>query len=131
MIDREKVIKGLYCCSRAPFEFTCEDCPYHDPDGTGFNCDQLEKDALELLTGQEPERPEKIETGKMKICGLVSETKVDGRFNNFVGGFASGMTFSWRDLITDERKELWMTFEEWIQFSKEITEAVARFKMEG
>ena len=132
MIDREKVIKGLECCTEAK-KYVCDECPYHhDPDGgMGSNCDQLEKDALEFLKGQEPERPEKIETGKMKICGLVSETKVDGRFNNFVGGFASGMTFSWRDLITDERKELWMTFEEWIRFSKEITEAVARFKMEG
>lgn len=105
--------------------------PYRGQDRTGYNCEQLEKDALELLTGQETERPEKIETGKMKICGLVSETKADGRFNNFEGGIVSGMTFSWRDISTNERKEMWMTFEEWIQFSKEITEAVARFKMEG
>ncbi len=124
MIDREKVIKGLKCCTSQGYS-TCSECPY-DPE-----CNKLAKDALAVLTGQEPERPEEIETELMKICGLVSETKADGRFNNFEGGIASGMTFSWRDLITNERKEMCMTFEEWIRFSKEITEAVARFKMEG
>ena len=138
MIEREKVIKGLYCCTRAPFELACEECPYHDPDGTGCNCEQLEKDALALLTGQEPKQPEKIETGKMKICGLASESVYKGRFEVTKGLIEvpdmkdkQWMTFYWRDIITEEQKEITLLYEKWIQFSKEITEAVARFKMEG
>ena len=126
MIDREKVIKGLKCCTNKGYNH-CSDCPYENLNGNGAECFKLYKDALELLTGQEPKQPEKIETEKMKICGLVSEIGVDGRFTNYPGG----MTFSWRDGYTNERKEMTMLFEEWIQFSKEIVEAVARFEMEG
>lgn len=125
MIDREKVIKGLKCCTSQGYS-TCSDCPY-DPE-----CNKLAKDALEVLTGQEREQPEKIETGKMKICGLRSETKADGRFNNYPDVLRENfMSFTWRDIKTCEMQELSMTIEEWIRFSKEITEAVARFKMEG
>lgn len=128
MPDREKVIRGLKCCTKEPLVLACHECPYHvSDDGTHNNCDQLEKDALELLTGQEPERPEKIETGKMKICALVSEIGTDGRFTSFPGG----MTFSWNDSSTNKREEMIMLFGEWIRFSKEIAEAVARFEMEG
>lgn len=130
MIEREKVIKGLECCLH-PFDLACEECPYHDPDGTGSICEQLEKDALELLTGQEPKQPEKIETGKMKICGLRSEAKPEGRFNNGPELAGKWMTYTWRDISTGERQELSMNVETWIHFSKEITEAVARFEMEG
>lgn len=127
MIDREKVIKGLKCCTTSQGYNNCSDCPYANLDGNGTECDKLVKDALALLTGQEPEQPEKIETGKMKICGLVSEIGTDGRFTSFPGG----MTFSWNDASTNKREEIIMLFGEWIRFSKEIAEAVARFKMEG
>lgn len=53
MIDREKVIKGLECCSSM---VECgEKCPYwHDKRGCREN---LEADALALLKAQEPIKP--------------------------------------------------------------------------
>ena len=65
MPDREKVIKGLECCTTS--EELCGMCPYNDPIPRHPNCDQLEKDALALLKEQEPHvlsREEMIEAGK-------------------------------------------------------------------
>lgn len=133
MIDREKVIKGLEIHTKP--NSRCVGCPYPN---NGLCGDQLYMDALELLTGQEPKQPEKIETGKMKICGLASESVYKGRFEMTKGLIEvpdmkdkQWMTFYWRDIITEEQKEITLLYEKWIQFSKEITEAVARFKMEG
>ena len=61
MVDREKVIKGLICCSTV--FYTCSDCPYHVPDGTGIECKQLEIDALELLKAKRP-----IKKSDMYFC---------------------------------------------------------------
>lgn len=58
MTEREKVIKGLECCStfdRYGFPL-CEECPYAD-DGTCHELDQLHRDAFSLLKAQEPEPP--------------------------------------------------------------------------
>ena len=56
MIDREKVIKGLTCCSNHTPGFGCSECPYE--------CDDMDQcieavtyDALELLKKQEPVKP--------------------------------------------------------------------------
>lgn len=142
MIDREKVIKGLKCCTNQKYN-TCSGCPYANLNGNGAECNKLAQDALEVLTGQEPEHPEKIETGKMKICGLASESVYKGRFEKTKCLIDAAvidspdmkekqwMTFYWRDIITDEQKEITMLYANWIRFSKEITEAVARFEMEG
>ena len=55
MTEREKVIKGLECCSTFDsYGFPlCEECPYAD-DGTCHELDQLHRDAFSLLKAQEP-----------------------------------------------------------------------------
>lgn len=60
MIDREKVIKALECCSNdKPFYHAhCDECPYNgrNPDNMG-GCIKLYRDAMELLKEQEPVKP--------------------------------------------------------------------------
>lgn len=52
MVDREKVLKGLACCTSAD---GCHDCPYSE-NGKGTDTCQFDstRDALELLKAQEP-----------------------------------------------------------------------------
>lgn len=55
MADREKVIKGLGCCMNGVNSIPkCEACPYADEHGRCYKLDELHRDALELLKGQEP-----------------------------------------------------------------------------
>ena len=50
---REKVIRGLECCTTKPLP-KCEACPYADADeGTCFTMDKMQIDALALLKAQE------------------------------------------------------------------------------
>ena len=59
MPDREKVLNGLTCCLD-DWEPQCEKCPYAATDEERKHVDwdchkaDLQKDALELLKGQEP-----------------------------------------------------------------------------
>lgn len=69
MIDREKVIKGLECCSEEEIDGCnfCELCPYH-----GVGCvDSVLKDALELLKAQKPVEPVQDMVGDTLfwVCG--------------------------------------------------------------
>lgn len=64
MADKEKVIKGLECCTADlgiyHKDHFCDMCPYksHDPEITFcFNQNDLMRDALELLKAQEPLKP--------------------------------------------------------------------------
>ena len=52
----ENVIKGLACCTNAPFA-QCDDCPYrHGGKPPKYGCEtELEMDALKLLKAQEQE----------------------------------------------------------------------------
>lgn len=53
MNDREKVIKGLECCSRVSWLCPTVACPYYGK-GHEFGCSfQLKRDAFELLKEQE------------------------------------------------------------------------------
>jgi len=64
MPDREKVIKGLECCTR--YEVgkqlnNCLDCPYVEPIGFNqFRCksQDMKEDALALLKEKDPVEPE-------------------------------------------------------------------------
>ena len=49
MIDREKVIKGLECCTATGFESDCKNCPYTDDAGTCISIHPMLYDALALL----------------------------------------------------------------------------------
>ena len=53
MPDREKVIKGLECCSAVP-EHDCENCPYDQETGD-YICGsrEMKREAIELLKEQE------------------------------------------------------------------------------
>ena len=57
-MDKEKVKKGLECCSFLKAN-TCRECPYWNVYGSS-ECAQMAKDALELLKEQE-ERIKKFE----------------------------------------------------------------------
>ena len=66
MADIKKVLKGLECCSR-PKQENCMVCPYKytpypkgDRDVWLASCQQLYKDAMELLQRQVPKKPEHI-----------------------------------------------------------------------
>ena len=50
-MDKEKVKKGLECCSFLKAN-TCRECPYWNVYGSS-ECAQMAKDALELLKEQE------------------------------------------------------------------------------
>ena len=59
MADREKVIKGLECCSNTTewkhlADPNCEECPYAAGKDTCTTIIPLMRDALELLKAQEP-----------------------------------------------------------------------------
>lgn len=62
MPDREKVIKGLECCLvfGEDLLYKCDECPYRATEDErkviDWRChlEELRKDALELLKGQEP-----------------------------------------------------------------------------
>ena len=82
MIDREKVIKGLECCSNdKPFYHAhCDDCPYNgrNPDNLG-GCTKLYCDALELLK-QEPVAVQQREMMHMLFwcCGSCGAPITEG-----------------------------------------------------
>lgn len=60
MIDCEKVIKGLNCCSGS--DSCANSCPYYDNCGNNYSCtSNLAKDALALLKEQETKTGKWIE----------------------------------------------------------------------
>ena len=65
-MDREKVIKGLECCTGY-----CDDetgCPYFDIED---DCEEkLRADALALLKAQEPMEPTEPDEDNMRYCGV-------------------------------------------------------------
>lgn len=77
MADREKVIKGLECCTHGVAQ--CPICPY-DPRNNALPVDcmsGLAKDALELLKAQEPRVLTLDEALEADVCWL--EKKGDDR----------------------------------------------------
>ena len=48
-IKKDAIKRGLECCSAVDFETGCSDCPY------SYRCEDLSKDALNLITEQEKE----------------------------------------------------------------------------
>ena len=82
MPDREKVIKGLECCTAFDGKGfpLCEECPYED-EGTCQELDQLHRDALELLKEQEPIAPKLIKMYPHDIyeCGNCGHRSVGSK----------------------------------------------------
>ena len=81
MPDREKVIKGLECCSNHIIGTSCKKCPYEeekDCEGS-FSCtDELAHDALALLKEQEAEWLEvddKHDAFDCSNCGAMAGRK--------------------------------------------------------
>lgn len=64
MTKLEKVIKGLEACKSA-LPTKCEQCPYQTDKGS--DCFRPERDALELLKGQEPKHIKK----EKELLGVV------------------------------------------------------------
>lgn len=61
MIDREKIIRGLHCCSRTDDDNCCN-CPY---DAMDSDCSALmSMDVLELLKEQEAVEPVLMREGR-------------------------------------------------------------------
>ena len=70
MADREKVIKGLECCSEYIEDASCSDCPYADD---GECTSELAHDVLDLLKEQEEQiktRDESLEKARKEIRWL-------------------------------------------------------------
>lgn len=59
MTDREKVIRGLECCTNTDMSMCLDECPYHK-DGCSGGIKMMQ-DALALLKEQEPVEPERRE----------------------------------------------------------------------
>lgn len=82
MIDREKVIKGLKCCSQVSWLCPTVACPYYRE---RHNCSlQLKKDAFELLKEQEALKPTvSVDTWICSQCGhtLESQELIDDKEN--------------------------------------------------
>lgn len=67
MIDREKVISGLECCTNPGFQPDCKDCPYNDnpSDGMCLSLHFMLNDALTLLKADQAqlvEQRKRLET---------------------------------------------------------------------
>lgn len=74
MIDREKVLKGLECCSQMAGE-VCRKCPYVDEweEGEGACTAHLAANALVLLQESDAVEPrEQEETRTWTVCGNCS-----------------------------------------------------------
>ena len=66
MPDREKVIKGLECCTFILGKRKCNECPYQKDNG----CYQLQDDFHALLKEQEAVKPVRDKkTGRVWLCG--------------------------------------------------------------
>ena len=48
-VKKDEIKKGLECCAAVDFEPSCSDCPYC------YRCNDLSKDALNIITEQEKE----------------------------------------------------------------------------
>ena len=48
-MNKDEIKKALQCCSAVDFETSCSDCPYC------HRCNDLQRDALKLITEQEKE----------------------------------------------------------------------------
>lgn len=71
MMDRDKVIKGLECCTYAKLPIPCDKCDYfgNDEYNDPWSCRiSLMRDALTLLKAQEP-REMKLEEIKQAAAG--------------------------------------------------------------
>jgi len=91
--DREKVIKGLECCSRVSWLCPTVACPYFGK-GHEFGCSfQLKRDALQLLKEQGPRVMTLEEVKGMKrltICAVEQRSKViKNAFNAEYGGIVT------------------------------------------
>ena len=72
MPDREKVIKGLECCTTMPDIYPhCEECPYAGAEGTCANMNGLHRDALALLKAQEPRLVTEADFDGADECGYL------------------------------------------------------------
>lgn len=70
MIDREKVIKGLECCTADG----CDGCPYEvDDDLKGECIKRTQEDALNLIRKAQEQVAEPVYDGKGWSCGACGE----------------------------------------------------------
>lgn len=68
--DREKVIRGLECCTDHDHRADCYGC-YQEGPGLGFACrESLMRDALALLREQEPVEPIRKRGSYVERCGI-------------------------------------------------------------
>ncbi len=119
MPDREKVIKGLECCSRVKFgdslfnDKMCNACPYSKPLGCGHD---LAKDAFALLKEQEAlggwisadKRPPK--QGRYLVWGL---TRITPDHYDEANGFWEIQPAFWFEKSGGDRKvKFWQTLPE-------------------
>ena len=92
MMDmREKVIRGLECCSA--YDYKCNDCPYQT-DNVKDDCqaDELHADALALLKAQpRVMTPDEVTNAPEKSVVWL-ELKPDGKFNNEIYPFVGSGT---------------------------------------
>ena len=83
-MDREKVIKGLECCSRTiskPLEDLCNSCPYNmDEDSTCITI--LTTDALELLKDRTKDYIEWSKQVGVHTCATCRRRDYDCQIEN-------------------------------------------------
>lgn len=109
MADREKVIKGLECCSQLDDGNICPvECPYAQD--VCYGTVQLMADALELLKAQEPrvltrkevqnDCPDYVyletSTGRLECC-IKDEGESDKRVGDFVYELDEFFIKAWKD----------------------------------
>lgn len=116
MVDREKVIKGLECCTQGVngADPICSECPYNE---NKMDCDyDMMADALELLKAQEPQYPvcehcgkqiDRINTSVFNYDGSDSEHQMLLTFDKETGCVVFETTQNWTgyELTDEERKE--------------------------
>ena len=97
-INREKVIKGLECCSEHIEDASCSDCPYVDDCDIGECTSELAHDTLSLL--KEPEEQKRkwlqnIADNQLSIGGVDPLTEYEqGKWDGLAMAF---------EILTEER----------------------------
>ena len=110
MIDREKVIKGLECCS-GRIDTECDDCPYNANGNLDVCGTLLAEDALELLKQIEKPKFFVHEDGtieplpKIVRCKDCDNRECDGRAGTIVCGITGDSHSRLWFCADGERKE--------------------------
>ena len=112
MSDREKVIKGLKCCtSFDSVDQTCMACPYENDCVEKQRNTQLLQDTLAMLKEQEPVKAFYLPCAKISTYEEIVFTHICGNCNGYIlkswkACPICGKAISWEGAIIQDKRQL-------------------------